>query len=111
MSTVVKKFIPNDYKYNDVESRLEILRGLMDTDGSTKDTRATFHNQTKQLCEDVAEIVRSLGGVARIDTQTFYDKPNYYHVRINMPDNPFSLPRKKEAYSPTRPPNKVLSVY
>ena len=27
------KFIPNLYKYNSVETRLEILRGILDTDG------------------------------------------------------------------------------
>ena len=65
------KFIPKTYKYSSVNSRLEILKGLMDTDGSCKVSRkgcfegTEFSTISEKLCDDVIEIVNSLGGIAR----------------------------------------------
>ena len=57
-----KKFIPNDYKINSREIRLQILAGLMDTDGYLSEgTHYDFISKDKQLAEDVVFLSRSLG--------------------------------------------------
>lgn len=57
------KFIPEIYKISSVESRMELLRGLMDTDGCVDTTGRLYYATTsKQLAKDFQWIVRSLGG-------------------------------------------------
>lgn len=62
-----EKFIPVPLKCAPVEERLELLRGLLDTDG-TVDTRGRvyFCSTSRQLAEDVQWIARSLGAKARL---------------------------------------------
>lgn len=61
------KFIPEDYKLSSIETRLAVLQGLLDTDG-TLDSRGhiSFHSTSRKLADDVQFIVRSLGGKATI---------------------------------------------
>lgn len=64
------KFIPRDYMYTSVSNRLELLRGLMDTDGTCgKQGSVQYCTVSKQLAEDVRELVQSLGGTAKIRTK------------------------------------------
>lgn len=59
----LNKHIPDIYFNASYEQRLELLRGLMDTDGSV-DKRsgiATFSGKNERLVSDVARLVRSLG--------------------------------------------------
>lgn len=101
------KFIPEDYKYNTKEVRLEILQGLLDTDGycSKKDGTIQFYSVSKQLSDDVKELVQSFGGVARETSKIGkYKKPDgtivecklCYILTINLPEDiiPFKLQRK-----------------
>ena len=61
------KFIPAIYKRSSIEQRMELLRGLMDSDGYIIDTGHTsYATCSKQLADDVVEIIRSLGGRARM---------------------------------------------
>lgn len=56
------KFIPDDYKYADVHTRLELLQGLMDTDGSSSSTGScNFVSTSERLIDDLIFICRSLG--------------------------------------------------
>ena len=56
------KFIPDLYKFSTRENRLELLAGILDTDGSlTKATCYDYISKSKQLADDVAFIVKSLG--------------------------------------------------
>lgn len=56
------KFIPESYKYSSIEQRMELIKGLMDTDGSiSKNGNIEFSNSNKQLIDDVADVLRSLG--------------------------------------------------
>ena len=99
------KFIPNEYKFNCENVRLEILKGLMDTDGwIEKDACTYFGSVSRQLAEDVAFLVRSLGGTAKISQRSsnfYYNKAGvrvdcalFYKLAICMPQNPFKLKRK-----------------
>jgi hypothetical protein len=110
----INKFIPDIYKYSSIENRLSILQGLMDTDGhcmfNGNETflGTEFCTISKQLCDDVVEVVQTLGGVARVKTRI----PTYtykgvkkegklaYRVNIKLPlgMNPFRLKRKSERY-------------
>jgi phage terminase large subunit-like protein len=53
-----KKFIPKQYLTADVESRKELLAGLIDTDGAFGE----FTNKSEQLVKDFQILVTSLGG-------------------------------------------------
>jgi phosphate starvation-inducible protein PhoH len=106
------KFIPREYKYNDITTRLAILQGLLDTDGSVsvsyRNNKATSSNieystSSFQLSQDVKEIVESLGGICRIGSR--YPKYTYngeqkvglksYRCYIKLENyEPFRLKRK-----------------
>jgi len=98
------KFVPKEYLYDSAENRLELLRGLMDTDGSIfGHCVCEFYSKSKRLAEDVAWIAKSLGGRARIRTKSsHYTKNNKridcgigYRVKIVLfNDNPFFTNRK-----------------
>ena len=103
------KFIPNEYKYGSVEQRLEIVRGLMDTDGSINDQGAIeFTNTCEQLVDDLIEVLRSLGITCKksIDNRggqehilpqgTLAIRKPYFRVFINTSKPIFKLPRKLE---------------
>lgn len=108
-----EKFVPPIYIYNTVQSRIQLLQGLMDTDGYAGET-PEFSSASMQLAMAVVEIVQSLGGTANMAVK---DEPTYtyngetrigqpsYRVTMSMPPdiNPFSLPRKAEAFkTPSR---------
>jgi len=109
------KFIPEIYKYSSVENRLAILQGLMDTDGfcsfSKKGNfRATeYSTSSERLCDDVIEIVQTLGGIARKKSKkSFYKKDGIrvecrisYRVNIKLSHgmNPFRMKRKADRYN------------
>lgn len=60
----INKFIPDDYLFNTRQVRLELLRGLMDTDGcAPKDGGIFFSTSSKRLANDFVKLVRSLGGI------------------------------------------------
>lgn len=101
------KFIPQEYLYNTAKNRLEILRGLLDTDGSICDTfTIEYSTVSKQLSEQVAFLVESLGGICRtVERTTFYTYKGEkkqgqlsYRLYIKMPNDviPFKLTRKAE---------------
>ncbi len=56
------KFIPDIYKYGSREDRLELLQGLLDTDGHIGyGGNPEYVTVSMQLCNDVVEVARSLG--------------------------------------------------
>lgn len=57
-----ERFIPDSYKYDSLENRLNLVRGLIDTDGHV-DRKGHIHLSTKstKLAYDFQEVVRSLG--------------------------------------------------
>ena len=107
-----KRYIPDEYKYNDVASRKELLCGLLDTDGEiNKKSSILYSTTSKQLAEDVLWLVRSLGGKAQLqptDKQGWYYDDNRnrvncrfcYRITMTLPFNPFSIKHRKERYKP-----------
>jgi hypothetical protein len=99
------KFIPQDYLHNSAEVRLELLRGLMDTDGDIGTSGcATFNSVSARLAEGVRDLVRSLGGKAEISKrQTHFTHKGErragqvsYRVSVRLPGvDIFHLARKR----------------
>jgi len=100
-----EKFIPEIYLNSSIQQRLELIKGLMDTDGYVcKKGRVTFSTSSFQLAADVAYIIRSLGGIAKIKNHV----PSYTYleekkqgkvayevvIRYQHPKQLVSLPRK-----------------
>lgn len=109
-----EKFIPKDYLYNDVNSRIELLQGLMDTDGEIgTDYQEKYSTVSKQLAEDIVFLVQSLGGTARITYKTnrtykykgqIRSCRDYYDINIKLPKNilPCKLDRKLNNLNPNK---------
>ncbi|MEU8776468.1 helicase-related protein [Streptomyces sp. NPDC048606] len=87
------KFVPDVYKNAPVKDRLAVLQGLMDTDGTlaANGMSISFCSASLRLAQDVAWLVRSLGGRARV-----LPKKSAYNVSVALPEEfePFRLPRK-----------------
>lgn len=58
-----QKFIPDVYLKAPAECRMELLRGLLDTDGYVIGPAVEFSTSSEQLAMDVSFLVRSLGGI------------------------------------------------
>ena len=109
-----QKFIPDAYKYASPEDRLEMLRGLMDGDGSAcGNNRQNFSSSSARLAEDTAWLVRSLGGYCTITSFERNDSVEY-QVHVNLDQVcPFKNPRKVKNWKPRknqRPNRAVVSV-
>jgi RecB family exonuclease len=96
-----RKHIPSAYFRAGTQQRVDLLRGLLDTDGWWNRTRrrAGFTTTDNQLAEDVVHLLRTLG-----IHPLHFTKPSENAVRPNrtwhvieftpLGFNPFSLPRK-----------------
>lgn len=105
------KFIPTDYMYSDTEDRLNLLRGLFDTDGfSSNGIAVEYSTISQQLALDIKEVAQSLGATVTMRTKI----PTYryrgekrqgalaYRLYIKLPSHvmPFRLSRKANSYHP-----------
>lgn len=102
MNLLNNKHIPENYLYASIEQRQELLRGLMDTDGSIdRNGRAEIGFSNKKLAYDTKQLISSLGMEAnvRIKQPTKNGKPfGSLHHRISFTPNfdCFKLSRKLE---------------
>lgn len=103
------KFVPEVYKRGSVQTRLAVLRGLMDTDGWSGPS-AEYGTCSERLAADVLEIVRSLGGTARVRTKTSRTGATIWTVVVRMTQCPFQLERKAAAWKRRnpRPPVRLI---
>ncbi len=94
-NTSYKKHIPTQLLYGSETERIAVLRGLMDTDGTiTLSGHSSFCSASVALAEGVRDIVKSLGGHARLSRHA-NAYAGYYLVSITLPKiNPFLLNRK-----------------
>jgi hypothetical protein len=84
------KHIPLDYLYSSKYQRLELLAGLIDTDGYSAHSCMNFTNKNKNLADGVVFLARSLGLAAYISilekgcwVQDHYFKGKYFSVSIS----------------------------
>lgn len=108
--TAENKFVPEIYLNASLQDRLDLLRGLMDTDGGTSGgggVGSVFCTASEKLRDAVIYLSRSLGGTP---TYRKLSNGNYWQVYLMVPENitPFSIPRKvnkltkRSKYEPTR---------
>lgn len=109
--TSTTKFIPQVYLDNaNEEQKLQLLAGLLDTDGTVGKTKnVSFCSTSKQLAEGVQYIIRSLGGKATISLR----HPYFYRdgvkvagqvaynvsIQYKSPRSLFTLDRKLDRLS------------
>ncbi len=112
-----EKFIPDEYLYNSVENRLELMRGLFDGDGHIQKTGwIEYSTSSEILAENVRQLVLSFGGRASIQSRIgCYTKNDIktttrtnYRVRIKFPNqniNPFYCSKKSTNFLNTKVKN------
>lgn len=114
-----EKFIPDEYKFNSIEVRLAVLKGLLDSDGTVK-KEGSFEIAltSKRLIEDIRFILASLGiSYSKVSVKhTFYYKngvkrvcKDAYRMRIFSNISLVNLPRKQEIFNNRHLTNTLLS--
>lgn len=102
-----EKYVPTQYRFGSIEQRTALLQGLLDSDGTIGTGAITFDTSSHRLAHDIAELVRSLGGVARRGGRqgrlNGVDKRWSYRVYVSLPSDvaPFRLPAKAERHAPS----------
>lgn len=110
LNLIHNKHIPDVYKMSSMSQRLDLLRGLMDSDGTAygveagsrkkQRSNASFNNTHRPLVEDFIELARSVGcrPIARERRARLYGKdcgPAWNVTVYHTTDRPaFLLPRK-----------------
>jgi phosphate starvation-inducible PhoH-like protein len=112
------KFIPEAYLHNSADTRIALLQGLLDTDGGPvtqtgRACRVQYTTCSETLSDEVAYLVRSLGGVAYTRRRAAEGRPPgrangrpvaYRHdafvmdIRLPAGIEPFRLARKQALY-------------
>jgi replicative DNA helicase len=112
-----EKFIPSDYLLGSVEQRVALLQGLMDGDGSARDSgraSVTYSTTSFALARDIRELVTGLGGTANVRWYHRTGRPDESTVGIMLPDTiePFSSPVKVRgsARKHTEPRRAIVSI-
>ncbi len=108
-----EKEIPIEYIYNStISERLNLLRGLMDTDGTNDGKMAAFTTTSEKLADGIIELVHSLGGRANKYSRNRIGRISAfggrggttrrisYEVVISLDFNPFFITRKAIKYNP-----------
>jgi predicted phage terminase large subunit-like protein len=92
------KHIPEAYLVASIEQRMDLLRGLMDTDGNvTAQGQCAFHNKDAKLVDQVVELLRSLG--RKCQRRTYQTNGSFgaclmHRVTFKLKDCA-SMPRKR----------------
>lgn len=103
------KFIPELYLRASVEDRKELLRGLMDGDGTPARGHGSYTTVSARLKDDIVELCRSLGGIPTATKHAAYYKDtegqrvdclDKWMICPRVPFSPFKLPRKAEKWKP-----------
>ena len=77
------KHVPQNYKVNDVETRLQLLAGFLDaTAYLNQDNHFEFCQKSKKVFDDIIFIVRSLGLTASVDKSKIINDIIYYRANI-----------------------------
>ena len=63
------KFIPGEFMLSSPKNRLELIRGILDTDGYTLGHAVEYTTSSSQLADDVTDLVRGLGGICSRATE------------------------------------------
>lgn len=114
-TTAHKKRIPKEYKYNTLSVRLGVLNGLLDTDGYlSKEGVVQYTSASKELVEDVIEVVQSLGGTGTLNYKKTNIGTDAWMTTLKIPakflPNVISKPQKALRVTPLTkyPPYRTI---
>lgn len=110
------KHIPPQYLRASYQQRLDLLRGLMDTDGyADKRGRLYFYNSNRTVIDGFLELVTTFGWSLRLreKTATFYGKDcgPTWAVAFQTTERVFNLPRKAERQRPEKQSIRSSRIY
>jgi intein/homing endonuclease len=122
-----EKFIPDIYKFSSVEQRMELIQGLVDSDGCVNESGSIeFTNTCEKVVNDISDVLRSLGiscqvgindrsgQIMKMPQGTFMERTAYYRVYINTSKPVSKLPRKaerlKKSATSTEKYNSITSI-
>lgn len=117
-----EKCIPEEFLFSDVDDRLALLQGLLDTDGSPISKGGVeFSSTSEDLIDGVVYLTQSLGGVAqnktsRVTTHQGGEGRQSWRVNVKLPAEltPFRLKRKLDKWvRPTKyqPIRKIKAIF
>ena len=96
------KFIPEEYLYSSIEDRMELLRGLMDTDGCVNNGSFSYSTTSEKMKDGILCLCRGLGmraTVAYIDTRKKYKSGVCYQITISTFDKIFTSEKHTKKYN------------
>lgn len=102
-----EKHIPEIYKNSGINQKIDLIAGLIDTDGYiTKTGSISISTSSEKMAYDVQEIIWSMGGICKISTkQPYYSYKNIkqegkinYNLSIRL-NNPKRLSKISRKYS------------
>jgi hypothetical protein len=116
------KFIPDEYKYNSIKVRVDLLKGLLDADGTvTPEGKIEIVLSSLKMIEDIKWICDSLGinyTKERVKRTWYYDKDrnkvpclDAWRLSIFSYIELFNLPRKLEVWRNRKRNNYSESKY
>ena len=96
----IGKFIPKEYLLSSVEDRLELARGLIDTDGNINEKgHIRFCTVSPQLRDDFIFLIRSLGYRTSIRIDIRKNNPVYNIYIHGCDDKLFSSKKHKQRFA------------
>ncbi|MCA0188427.1 MAG: hypothetical protein LCH90_21020, partial [Proteobacteria bacterium] len=107
--TSLDKFIPAQYLRNTVEVRMEVARGLLDTDGWVDLLgQPHFGTSSRRLAEDFRELAESLGASVMWNEKESASGNTAYDLGVRVEDARawFWLSRKAQKATPRKKPAK-----
>lgn len=108
-----ERFIPMRYKTASKKHRLQLLAGLIDTDGHLTDTWLEYLTKSPALAQDVAFIARSVGLAAYIQrkqSHTHFGEKEYDNCywRVGISGDYTLIPSRKHKPKPREQKKSVL---
>jgi hypothetical protein len=107
------KYIPNEYIFNDVETRISLLQGLMDTDGTVeKNGVCRFYQSDEKFIKQVRLLLSTLGIKSTLGCKKTTHKDAYTLCFTTSDFDVFRIPRKlqKQRLNKNHPKNKRIYI-
>lgn len=118
-----ERFIPQVYMTASIEQRMELIRGLIDSDGYvSKEGSLNFASSSERLANDFRQLIWGVGGIAKIgvkETGYYNERRNVFvdckdchsvSLRVKHPSLFVSLPRKLERAKETNQYSETLGL-
>ncbi len=106
------KHIPKEYIFSSIEQRLELVRGLMDTDGSVNLKGVLeFYQKNKNIIDDFRFILSSLGIKSRVRKKKIKGQFYYTVIFTTQKYEIFKLNRKLERQKKSKSHPKTGRLY